>query len=298
MSDRPRDAPGDVVGGERPKVVYVMGAGRSGSTILGVALGNSDGVFFAGELDRWLVRGARPSVQREAARRFWGNVLAETGEEPQLRGGITTCLERSSVLFDPRKWRRRVLLRPSYLRASERLYRATARVSGAAILIDTSHYPLRARELRAIEGIDLHLLYLVRDPRGVVSSLGRRDVRERTFGTFRANAYLWLTQAVATFVFLSQPRERRLLVRFEDFTADPGLVLGEILRFAGSAAAPAELGPLATGTPFHGNRLIEAESVTLERPEAKAASGSRLTWLIQLPWTVIAGLLRPSARGR
>ena len=29
-----------------PKVLYVLGAGRSGSTILGVALGNFEGVFF------------------------------------------------------------------------------------------------------------------------------------------------------------------------------------------------------------------------------------------------------------
>lgn len=37
---------------ERPKVIYVMGAGRSGSTILGVVLGNCTNVFDAGEARR------------------------------------------------------------------------------------------------------------------------------------------------------------------------------------------------------------------------------------------------------
>ncbi|HEX4467726.1 MAG TPA: hypothetical protein VH025_11110, partial [Solirubrobacteraceae bacterium] len=45
---------------EVTKVLYVMGAGRSGSTILGVMLGNCEGIFYAGELDKWLPREGRP----------------------------------------------------------------------------------------------------------------------------------------------------------------------------------------------------------------------------------------------
>jgi len=41
----------------RPTVIYVMGAGHSGSSILGVALGNCAGVFYAGEVDEWLLKG-------------------------------------------------------------------------------------------------------------------------------------------------------------------------------------------------------------------------------------------------
>ncbi len=298
MADRPRGEPSASTPGGRPRVIYVMGAGRSGSTILGVALGNSDGVFFAGELDRWLVRGGRPTVRRERAQSFWREVLELSGEGPELFGGRTTCLERSSMLLDVRKWPRRRRLRPSYRRSSERLYRVIAQLSRAELVVDTSHYPLRARELRAIEGIDLYLLYLLRDPRDVVSSLGRRDVRERTLGAATANAYLWLTQAVATFVFLSHRRDRRLLVRFEQFASDPERVLGEILRFAGSGAAPAGPGPLVTGRPFHGNRLIEAERVTLEPPAPGRRRGRPLTALVQLPWTLVAALLRPAAGGR
>ena len=38
----------------RPRVIYIMGAGRSGSTILGVSLGNCADLVYAGELDKWL----------------------------------------------------------------------------------------------------------------------------------------------------------------------------------------------------------------------------------------------------
>jgi len=51
-----------------------MGSGRSGSTILGVALGNCDGVFYAGELDNWLVRSGTPVLGGLERTRFWSTV--------------------------------------------------------------------------------------------------------------------------------------------------------------------------------------------------------------------------------
>src|ERR1700676_598924 len=61
----------------RPKVIYVMGAGRSGSTVLGVALGNCENVFFAGELDKWLVRRGAPNLTDDERTRFWSGVRGQ-----------------------------------------------------------------------------------------------------------------------------------------------------------------------------------------------------------------------------
>ncbi len=283
----------------RPKVIYVMGAGRSGSTILGVALGNCAHVFFAGELDHWLVRAGRPSSRRAETERFWRAILQDMGDQAELFGGATSSLERSSALLDVRRWPQRRRLRARYRQASERLYVAIAGATGATHIVDTSHYPLRAREMRALEGIELFLVYLVRDARSVVASLGRRDVRERTFGPLTANAYLWLTQALSTLVFVSHPRPRRLLVRYEELVRNPEMVLGAVLRHCECDAAPPQLTELHTGVPFHGNRLIESEVVTLERsPGPAPARRPSLTALLQLPWKAVAWRLRPAASGR
>lgn len=279
----------------RPKVLYVMGAGRSGTTILGVALGNCAGYFFAGELNRWLPRSGVPSYDGAARASFWASVRQSVDVDEELLGGGTSCLERSSALFDVRKWPRRRRLRGRYRKASEDLYRTVARLAGATHVIDTSHYPLRARELQRLGGVDFYLLYVARSPQGVLSSMRREDVPERSFNTGATNAYLWLTHLLSVLVFLRHSRARRLFVTHEDFLADPEGVIAEILTWSGSSASLPDLSALQTGLPLHGNRVVAADVISLERKRTAPKRISVLTSVIQFPWRVIHSRLRPAA---
>jgi hypothetical protein len=281
----------------RPKVVYVMGAGRSGSTILGVTLGNCDGIFYGGELDKWLMRSGRPKRDGEERLRFWQSVLAQVDGAEELFGReVHQYLERSSGLFrlNRRAARRRLLDR--YRSVTEQLYRAIARTSGATHVVDTAHYPLRARELQQLPGIDLYLIFLTRDPHSVVASFEREDVPEARFGAFTTNVYLWLTYLLSSLVFARHPRERRMLLRHEDFLADPQGMLTWLLRQLDSPAPVPDLAHLSTGFPLQGNRLIDADIVALERRTARPRHASTLTTLLQLPWSAFSLLLRPLAR--
>jgi hypothetical protein len=278
-----------------PKVIYVMGAGRSGSTVLGVALGNCANVFFAGELDKWLVRRGAPNLKDEERTQFWGGVREEVAAGDLFGGEAHRRLERSSSLFRIRERGARRRLRRRYRRVSEDLYRAVAQSAGVTHVVDTSHYPLRARELQAVEGIELYLLFLVRDPQSVIASLDRRDVAERRFGMLTANAYLWLTHLLCVFVFLRHPRERRLFLRHEDFVANPERVLREILDVAGSSAAIPNLTALKTGIPLHGNRLVNSEVIALNRETPLPRRRSIMTTLLQLSWVAVLPRLRPAA---
>jgi hypothetical protein len=280
--------------GEGPMVIYVMGAGRSGSTILGVALGNCDGVFYAGELDKWLARSGVPPVQGTERARFWDSVREQVPAQDMFGPGARS-LERSSLLLHPRAWLRRRRLRPRYRELGRELFGAIAHTAAADRVVDSSHYPLRARELQKVEGLQLYLLFLVRDPEHVVASLGRDDVPERRYGVLAANAYLWLTYLLASWVFLRQPRRRRMFVRYEEFVADPVGVTGQILAVTGSSGSLREL-TLTSGLPFQGNRLIRADTVTLRGPSEAAGPRSRRTRVLQLPWRAVFSMLRPAAR--
>jgi Sulfotransferase family len=295
MSERKNRDPRPPSGDSRPKVIYVMGAGRSGSTILGVALGNCAEVFFAGELDKWLARSGVPRREDPELHRFWETVRREMGDAQDLFGGRAGNLERSSALLDPRRWPVRRRLRRRYRLLSAELYRAVASAAGTTHIVDTSHYPLRARELQALREIDLYLLFLVRDPQGVVASLGRDDVPERRFGMLTSNAYLWLTYVLAVTVFLRHPRDRRIFVRHEDFVEEPARVLRQILDTADSPAPVPPLTSLRSGVPFHGNRLVAEDSIVLEIRPAAPTRSSRVTSMLQLPWSFVFSRLRPAA---
>ena len=285
-------------GAGRPAVVYVMGAGRTGSTILGVTLGNCHGIFYAGELDKWIGRAGVPPLAGEEQARFWAAVRARVSEPlaGELERQRMRRLKRSSGLFRMRgRPGRRV--RERYRRLSADVLRAVASVAQATHVVDSSHYPRRARQLQRAAGIDLFLVFLVRDAQDVVASWSRDDVPEPQFSTLKTNAYLWLTHLLSLVVFLRQPRERRLLLRHEDFVADPERVLGELLSRVGASSPIPDLCSLAVGVPFQGNRLVRSQEVALHRRSSAAARGrSRLTAAMQLPWALVFSLLRPRVR--
>jgi hypothetical protein len=282
----------------RPRVVYVMGAGRSGSTVLGVVLGNCDDVFYAGELDAWLRKEGRCNFGGEAREGFWGDVAGEVEEGPSLFGErARRYVEHSSAIFRPHPERRSLRMR--YRRIAQSLYGAIATRSGCGTVVDTSHYPLRARQLQHLDGIDLYLLYLVRDPESVVASFGKRDVDQPAQGPLKANVYLHLTNLLSTLVFVRQPRQRRLLVRYEDFVARPEETVGRVLEWLGLDAAVPDLSALETGLAFQGNRLLRAPSIALQRGGSKQKRPRRGKAFAQAPWRPIQRLLSSlSARAR
>ena len=294
-----RPTTGQPANPDRPQVIYVMGAGRSGSTVLGVTLGNSGDVFYAGELDAWLARSAEPQLSGPEQDRFWRQVSANVEGAAELYGrGSQRAIERSMSLLRPREWPARRRLRMPYRRVAERLYRAVADAAGTSVIVDTSHYPLRARELQAIAGIDLYLIYLMRDPQSVVASFNRKDVAQYSKATFTTNVYLWVTNLLAVAVFLRHRADRRLFVRYEDFLADPARVLGEIVGLAGVTAPPPDFSSLRIGVPFQGNRLIRSDVIELESaPPIRRGPRSKLTTVLQGPWALVLGRLRPAAGG-
>jgi len=288
----------------RPRVIYVMGAGRSGSTTLGIALGNCPGVFYAGELDNWLVRSGRPQLEEDAERSaFWQRVEEELERPEQARelygSASQRAIERSLSIFRVHLWGQRRRLRSRYRAVAEDLYGAVIRASGAERLVDTSHYPLRARELQAVPGIELFLLFLVRDPQGVTASFNRHDVGEFTKSTLHTNVYLWVTHLLSLLAFLCQPRARRMFVRYERFVADPAGVLGEILAAAGAPTEPLpDFSALRVGHPLQGNRVTRsAPTMALKARADEVPRASLLTTVMQGPVMALLSLLRPAARG-
>jgi UDP-N-acetylglucosamine transferase subunit ALG13 len=246
LSDRP--------GTNGPRILYVAGWGRSGSTLLDRMLGQVPGVFSAGELrdvwrrgvleDRLCGCGERFSacpVWTEVGRRaFGGWEGVDVVEMQRLRDRLDRPWAPPMVLGS------RVL--PGldrdvarYVDALERLYFAIHETTGARVIVDSSKIPTYLLLLRRIPGVDLRVVHLVRDSRGVVFSWQRHVERIdggkervenelRRYGTGSAAARYLFYNGLTHAVQLGLPS---LFMRYEDLVRAPSPALESVLRHAG-----------------------------------------------------------------
>jgi hypothetical protein len=231
-----------------PDLVYILGTGRSGSTLIGSILGEAAGAFCVGELRFLWERGF-------VENRFCGCGLrfhdCPVWSEIADRIDVTTDPARLAAISN-RTLRVRhlpALLRGTVFDAPEvadladhvrRAYRAVVDVTGARVLIDTSKSPAYAAFLEgAAVPVDAYL-HLVRDPRAAAWSwarsrpsralVGDAEPMDR-FAPGKAAALWLLWNSMASLRFGS--RGRYVLARYEDVVAAPRSQFDRLARSTG-----------------------------------------------------------------
>jgi Sulfotransferase family len=249
------------------RVLFIGGIGRSGSTLLDRMLGQLDGIWSVGELvhvwQRGLVEnnlcgcGARfrdcPFWRRVGEEAFGGwdvldvdEVLALKQTVDRNRHVLLMCLPG---LWPPYRARLR-----RYLDLLGRLYQAVGAVAGPGMVVDASKHVSHAFLLRRLPDIDLRVVHLVRDSRGVAFSWTRPlrrlevvdgEVMMRTKAPIRMGVR-WLTHNALFHVLLRLGVPTRLL-RYESLVRRPSAELGRLLDHAGQAVADGELDFIGDG---------------------------------------------------
>jgi sulfotransferase family protein len=263
------------------KVIYIMGAARSGSTIVGVALGNCLGAFYAGELDLYPALGGTPTAPGERRAEFWSRVrrqLARAGHTPKPQW--RRWFEHPSSLANGGHFRSA----RAYRAFNAALFQTVATEARSTVVVDSSHHPLRRLRLGRHPSIGFCTLYLVRDPVGVVRAL-ETDISPKSW--LSANAYVWCVYTLAEIIFLIV-RTPKLRIRFEDFVADPAETTRKIAEACPDLDTSAvDYDRLCTGLPLAGNRLIREASVGV-RAGVDPTDRDITRWL-QLPWRLRYG---------
>jgi len=134
-----------------------------------------------------------------------------------------------------------------------RVYAAAADVSGAAVVVDSSKHSALAHVLRWADGVDLRVVHVVRDARGVAYSWTKRVTRPETDGADEMTRYspgrsalLWNAHNAA-FGLLARRGVAVRRIRYEQFLADPRAELLGLAEFAGLRLAAADLPFLRPG---------------------------------------------------
>jgi hypothetical protein len=230
------------------RVLYVIGAARSGSTVLNTLLGSHPNILGAGELG-YLPKSGHVfqemcSCGAEGTKcDFWSRVHAEwvnLGEPDSLEDYATLQRRFELGRFRPKELPRSGGKRSAaYVKYSGMvgdLLAAVCNVSGKRVIVDSTKTPWRAMMLAGLPGVELRVVHLVRHPAGVVWSMKKRlhaDVRGRIVElsprpVLRSCLYWLIFNLQAAFVRRSLPPGHSLRVRYEDLVKAPVDVMRRI----------------------------------------------------------------------
>jgi len=243
------------------KVIYIAGDGRSGSTLLDRLIGAYPDVFSCGELGNLLQSmGSTEEYcacsERAGECRFWQSVMRQWSRV------VPGFSQEEYRMLQHRYERLRSLLFPlndlsfngrrfaRYAEYTRGLFEAISELSGAGVIVDSSKSPARALALSRVPGLDLRMLHLVRDVRGVAYSLRipyRERPKEGPFANVRRRSNLRFVGTWALVNYFCERVRRKLahpilFIRYEDYTADPDIVLTGVASLLGVPRIDYEVG--------------------------------------------------------
>lgn len=226
--------------GTSPTVLYVGGWGRSGSTLLERVLSQSAGTLALGEVVHLWERGVRLNQLCACGTPFhdcpfWSRVGTDA-----FGGWDRVDLDRVAHLAEAVDRQRRIpqsarrtpnaafaAQAVEYASGFRKIYAAAAAITGAQVVIDSSKEIPTALALSHLDDLDLRVLHIVRDSRGVAHSWSKVVERPETsdgepmptFSPAKSTAF-WLSGnlTVRGLVHRGVPVSR---LRYEDLVADP-----------------------------------------------------------------------------
>jgi hypothetical protein len=249
----PRPPANNEQGAGPARVVFIGGCARSGSTLLDRMLGEFPGFFSAGELRFIWQRGLIENQLCGCGTPFRGcSFWKAVGDDAfggwgKVDAHEMAALERAvgrhryiPFLVAPGLWPgyRRRLAR--YTDVLARLYRGVDRATGGAQIVDSTKDAPFAFVLRRVPGIDLRVVHLVRDSRGVAFSWTKRVRKPEAVGTATyMNTYhpvemglRWIAYNLC-FHLLGKLGVPRLLTRYEALVTSPRTELARIAAYLG-----------------------------------------------------------------
>lgn len=233
---------------EKIKIVYLTGFWYSGATILGRSLKTSDKVIYVGEIRDFWTKGLKQNALCSCGERFsnctfWQNVKKEyinsfPMENVEKITEEMAKFEKWSNYFKLKKF----LIKKddklyqqfleNYLKHTEKLYEIISKHSGKEIIVDSSRLAVRLLAISLSERLELFPIYVIRDPRGVVNSLFKKDLRN--YGQKKNSSIKhinkWIIKNLLTLNAMKTINiENKLYLRYKYFTKEPTQVL-ELLK--------------------------------------------------------------------
>lgn len=261
----------------KQKLIYILGAGRSGTTILDIVLGNSADTISLGEINRFFKReGIAP--KRESQNKvyvFWHKIKKSFDKEaPQDYKSLKRLCDQNEYHTGfPKIYLGGV--ERSYQQVLSKQYKCIVEYTkDKRVLVESSKYPARALNISSVLGdkMDVGYVYLKKDPVKVVSSFGKKGLEQPAKSYLASNVY-YLIVNILCYLSVWKLRKRGhkvIVLKYEDLIVKPinvlnyiGTELGIDVREVQEKIRSDEA--LDTGFLFDGNRIRLKESIVLQK---------------------------------
>jgi hypothetical protein len=291
------------------KVIYIIGAGRSGSTVLDTVLGNHPEVESVGELGNTFRAFSNPDEFCACGRQA-GDCLFWSAVQEQWRK--LSGFDHNSQFFELqqrftrlRHFRHLYAAQTNklgdfnrYIRGERALLEGIALVSNKRIIVDSTKNALRTYALSGMPNVEIFCIHLVRDGRGVVWSLMRpfeKDPKKGVQHDLNAKpawrtALFWVyANTLSEFAMRAFSKTNRLFVRYEDFVENPDSTLTKIsqltaIDYRDVMKLVSEGKSMSVGHTIAGNRARMSGALKLnpdyEWRKRLSSKDARIFWLI------------------
>jgi hypothetical protein len=244
-----------------PNLVYILGCGHSGSTLLALLLGSHPDACTVGEMrapkmgEEYLCSCGEPIKKCQ----FWNNVgagMAKRGVpnfdilkarlsihdsenpyvhrllDPLPRGPVLEAVRSTALSISPAWWTH---LRDVHHR-NKALMEVLFEMTGARVVIDSSKIALHLRYLLKSPDLRIKIIFMVRDGRAVsTSQLGHGFTKGDRRETIEATAWNWIRSNESCERVLAEdvPDAQWMHLGYEDLCKNPEGKLREIYEFIG-----------------------------------------------------------------
>lgn len=264
------------------KVLYIAGFERSGSTIINRVLGQIEGFVAWGELRDIWQHGIAENRSCSCGNLFadcpaWQAILTEAfGDCQQLDLAKITKLQRktrSLVLphhFGLLKDKAFESKTDDYLNALNLLYQAIHTQTNSKVVVDSTKASWYGYVLNMLPVIDMYVVHVVRNPRGICYSLERRkqsgEPECQWYNPVHASLS-WIAKNYSVEMLLNQDKTRYLRIRYEDFTNNPRDTVKLILNLVRESDSQ---------LPFEDNSTVKMglDHLFTGSPSSRATTGS------------------------
>lgn len=228
-----------------PTVVYIMGAGRCGSTVMSIVLGSHPDIEAVGEIKSWSRHKGLPRDldADEEGTRFWENVLLTYTELGNCFPKFEELQNICSYLEKPTKLLCHLLRISNHQQLVEyenhvgQLIASIHAVADKSVVLDSSKNLCRALILLNSGSINVVVIHLIRDPRGTVWSFMKKGLEQES-KKFWKSLFDYVALNGASYFIRKIYKNRVMKVKYEELTKYPEVTIRKISERIGVSPEP------------------------------------------------------------